>query len=123
MTQSPPNASGSASASPSDVAALAQQICNDTRAAAKQFVQMVAAAALQKSDTDCNSASNKAYDYAVSAVKSDDPADIPTATEWFTKFAVASDALGIPACITLTIIDPKSEQVLWTETIHTGSQL
>ncbi|KAL4435920.1 hypothetical protein ABPG77_000682 [Micractinium sp. CCAP 211/92] len=126
------DASGSATASPTDIAALEQQICNSTRAAAKQLYQMVeaggtlaqvASAALLKADSDCGNAASKAYDFALSTVDSNDPADLPATREWFIKFADASDAVGIPTCITLVIVDPTAEVVLWTETIHTGSQL
>ncbi|KAL4435929.1 hypothetical protein ABPG77_000691 [Micractinium sp. CCAP 211/92] len=124
------DAKGSAIPSTSAVTTLKSLICSDQRAAAKQILSAVEAGGSQAQvavyallNADCPSSGSGTASPVSKTCEGrgiGDPADLAATKAFFTAFAKAADAVGIPVCATVALVDDASGSVLEQTQYHTG---
>ncbi|PRW58962.1 Pyruvate phosphate dikinase,PEP pyruvate-binding [Chlorella sorokiniana] len=108
-----PAAAGKTVPPSADVQKLTSLICSDPEAAGDQIRTTVqnggadaqtAVFALFAADCKDEEATSDAF-AIIDAVNTGDPADIDTVSSWFTNFVEAADAVAIPVCLSLAVVD------------------
>ncbi|PSC76273.1 hypothetical protein C2E20_0687 [Micractinium conductrix] len=113
----------------SDISQFTKQICDDPRGAGKALLDAVKAGGQQAENwvfalfnADCpqEEAAAMTYQYAIDAVNTGDPADLQPTKTWFTSLVKAADAVGIPLCASVALVDESDGSLIEQTPFHTG---
>ncbi|KAL4458822.1 hypothetical protein ABPG75_013687 [Micractinium tetrahymenae] len=64
---------------------------------------------------------DQTYKLAIGSVNTGDPADLPAVEAFFAALIQAADAVGVPACASIAVVDEDTGEALKQEQLHTGT--
>ncbi|KAI7839447.1 hypothetical protein COHA_006848 [Chlorella ohadii] len=110
---------------------LTSAICSDPEAAGEQIRTAVQAGGSQAQAAvyaifaaDCpdEAAAGDAYGAAIDAVNDGDASKIDQVSSWLSNFAEAADAVGIPVCMSVAVVDMATDEATQTRDFHAKTE-